>query len=107
MEGDPAPTSNKKPASNLSTVPTDNIPIVMIEYVVHPPEHHRQSSYPRRILVPKRQWDESLQSVFELLQPKSFTDAMVSPDTHLWKVAMQEEHDSLIHNQTWTFKQLQ
>ncbi len=85
MGGDTATTTNKKPASNLSTVPTDDFPIVKIEYVVNPPERHRQSSYPLRILVPKRQWDESLQSVFEPLQPESFTDAMVSPDTTFGK----------------------
>lgn len=105
MEGDP-PTTNQESTSNSSTLPEEDPTIVQNEDVVNPPQRHRNYTYPLRIREPKRQWDESLQSVFEPLEPESFKNAMASPDASLWKIAMQEEYDFLIQNQTWTLKQL-
>jgi hypothetical protein len=71
-----------------------------------PNNHVRHSKYPLRIREPKRRWDESLLSAVESCEPKTYMDAMTSPDHLHWKQAIQEEHDSLLRNQTWTLKPL-
>ena len=42
----------------------------------------------------------------EPYEPKSFMDALSSPDASLWRQAAQEEYDSLISKKTWTLTQL-
>ena len=73
------------------------------------PPQARASPYPLRDRQPKRQW-QSLQSTNsqqdELYEPTSYTDAMNSPDAELWKVAIQDEYDSLMLNQTWSLSDL-
>jgi hypothetical protein len=73
------------------------------------PPQARASPYPLRDRQPKRQW-QSLQSTNsqqdELYEPTSYTDAMNSPDAELWKVAIQDEYDSLMLNETWSLSYL-
>ena len=38
----------------------------------------------------------------ELDEPENYTTALTLPDSKLWMQAVQEEYDSLIHNNTWT-----
>ena len=85
--------------SNTLVIPKPDSSIPM-----DPPPSVRSSPYPIRIREPKRQW-ESLQSIdtqqAEIAKPSSFSEAMESSDAHLWKVAIQEEYDSLMSNETW------
>ena len=73
------------------------------------PPQARASPYPLRDRQPKRQ-RQSLQSTNsqqdELYEPTSYTDAMNSPDAELWKVAIQDEYDSLMLNETWSLSYL-
>jgi hypothetical protein len=75
-------------------------------------ERVRHSPYPLRVREPKRQWEESsLQSILqqhdnEQDEPTSFSNAMKSSNAHLWKIAAEDEYDSLLKNKTWTLVQL-
>lgn len=72
--------------------------------VESPPVRVRHYKYPLRIREPKRQWDESLLSNIEPDEPGNYAAALTSPDSKLWMQAIQEEYDSLIHNNTWTVR---
>lgn len=37
----------------------------------------------------------------EIYEPTSYSDAMECADAHFWKIAIQEEYDSLMSNKTW------
>ena len=67
-----------------------------------PSDRIRHSKYPLRFREPKRQWDESLLSQIEPYEPETYKDAMTSPNPQRWKQAIQEENDSLLHNNTWS-----
>ncbi len=64
-----------------------------------PAEITRHSSYPLRVLEPKRQWEESshqsiLQQHDDEPEPTRLSDAMNSNNVHLWKTAAEDEYDS-------------
>lgn len=44
--------------------------------------------------------------MIEPFEPRSYQEAISSPDAELWKVAIQEEYDSLTQNQTWVLTTL-
>lgn len=69
----------------------------------------RHSPYPLRVRVPTRQWSSLLSTdvqTREVYEPTSYSDAMECADAHLWKIAIQEEYDSLISNKTWHLSSL-
>jgi len=45
---------------------------------------------------------EAMISTFFMDIPDQYKDAMSSPERELWKVAIQEEYNSLINNNTWS-----
>lgn len=45
-------------------------------------------------------------SIQELEEPSTFKEAMSGPDSHLWKIAIDDEMASLIENKTWDLVQL-
>lgn len=67
-------------------------------------ERVRHSPYPLRVRQKKHIW--SLVSLPEPKEPTSLSEAMQSSQANHWRVAMQEEYDSLIRNETWSLTQL-
>jgi hypothetical protein len=49
--------------------------------------------------IPRRQWDALMASDSV---PNHYEDAINSPEVEKWRVAMQDEYNSLIENNTWT-----
>lgn len=89
-----------------SATSTTPIPEKILDSGLH---RERASPYLLRIREPKRQWEESMQSTSDISEPhepKTLKDAITSPDTALWKNAVQDEYDSLINNKTWTLTKL-
>ncbi|KAG5889929.1 hypothetical protein JTB14_010079 [Gonioctena quinquepunctata] len=48
----------------------------------------------------------SAETIFELDDPIDIEDALSRSDAKLWKVAMKEEYEALIENETWFFTDL-
>ncbi len=73
------------------------------------PDRERISPYPLRVREPRRRWEESMQStsyVPEPDEPRNLNDALKSPDAALWKLAADDEYNSLMDNKTWTLTTL-
>jgi hypothetical protein len=69
----------------------------------------RHSPYPLRVRIPTRQWNSILSTdvqTTEVYEPTSYSDAMKCADAHLWKIAIQEEYDSIMSNKTWRLSSL-
>ena len=65
----------------------------------------RQSPYPMRKRVAKEIFEAQIADEFQdedLYEPANYSDAMESKDSSLWKLAIADEYDSLIKNNTWT-----
>ena len=51
--------------------------------------------------IPARLLDESTEGTGHLVEPQTYEEALDSPQSDLWRTAMDEEFKSLLENQTW------
>ena len=51
--------------------------------------------------IPARLSDESTEGTGHLVEPQTYEEALDSPQSDLWRTAMDEEFKSLLENQTW------
>jgi hypothetical protein len=69
---------------------------------------------PRKRRPPVRWADESTTGIYagiavdldELVEPETYEEAIISPQSVEWKLAMEEEMNSLIKNETWSLVEL-
>ena len=103
-------TSSNHPEDNpVQTEGPDNSAITHGHDLSHGSTSIRHSPYPLRVRVPTRQWSSLLSTDVqktEVYEPTSYSDAMECADAHLWKIAIQEEYDSLMSNKTWRLSSL-
>ena len=106
IETDVSPSSTNtnqyQEDSSISSLVPDKIPDSRFV-------QERVSPYPLRIREPKRRWEEVMQSISaipEPSEPENLKEALSSRDAAFWKLAVEDEYNSLISNKTWTLTTL-
>jgi hypothetical protein len=96
------------------TRPCEIIPVPNVDPDVPAVVQEQSKPEPRRSLrvsVPTekyREWKESLGlvSLVDPQEPQTYTEAVASDDSLLWKAAIDDEYSSLMTNETWTLQSL-
>ena len=96
------------------TRPCEIIPVPNFDPDVPAVVQEQSRPEPRRSLrvpVPTekyREWKESLGlvSLVDPQEPQTYTEALASDDSLLWKAAIDDEYSSLMTNKTWTLQPL-
>lgn len=109
------PPEEEETASDVSGVEiteqsTDSRPASKKTDAIDSPSPSTNDLGPRKRRPPVRWADESTTGIYagiamdsdELVEPETYEEAIISPQPVEWKLAMEEEMNSLIKNETWS-----